>query len=72
MNMMKQYRFKTDINCAGCVAQITPYLNDNPAIRQWKVDTANRNKILTIETGTLQKEEIKAILAKAGFKAESL
>ena len=69
---MKQYRFKTNINCSGCVAKVTPALNENEEIKDWKVDTDNPNKILTVETVNLNEEQVKTIVQKAGFKAEKL
>lgn len=69
---MKQYQFKTNINCGGCVAKVTPVLNGNEEIKQWNVDTTNPNKVLTVATDNLGEEEVKAIVAKAGFKAETL
>jgi copper chaperone len=69
---MKQYQFKTNINCGGCVAQVTPALNANTGINEWSVDTANPAKILTIKTESLGQDELKAIVEKAGFKAEVL
>lgn len=69
---MKQYQFKTNINCSGCVAKVTPSLNDNPDIKEWKVDTANPNKTLTVQTENLQESDVKAIVSEAGFKAEVL
>lgn len=67
---MKQYQFKTNINCSGCVAAVTSALNENKDIKEWNVDTVNPNKILTIKTENLQEGDIKAIVQKAGFKAE--
>ena len=69
---MKQYQFKTNINCSGCVAKVTPSLNENPDIKEWNVDTANPNKTLTVQTENLREDEVKAIVQKAGFKAEGL
>jgi copper chaperone len=69
---MKQYQFKTNINCSGCVAAVTPALNENKDIKEWNVDTVNPNKILTIQAENLQEGDIKAIVQKAGFKAESV
>jgi len=69
---MKQYQFKTNINCRGCVAKVTPVLDQNERIKVWSVDTDNPNKILTVETEHLDEEGVKAILQKAGFKAEKL
>lgn len=69
---MKQYQFKTNINCGGCVAKVTPKLNENPDIKEWNVDTNNPAKILTVKTENLEEEEIKSLVAKAGFQAEPL
>lgn len=69
---MKEYQFKTNINCGGCIAKVTPSLNANPDIKEWNVDTTNPNKILTVKTDNLIEDDVKGIVAKAGFKAESL
>lgn len=69
---MKQYQFKTNINCSGCVATVTPALDQNEEIKNWKVDTNNPNKILTVESETLNEEQIKSIVQTAGFKAEKI
>ena len=67
---MKQYKFKTNINCSGCVAKISPVLDQNKKISEWKVDTANPEKILTVETADLDESEIKQLIQSAGFKAD--
>jgi copper chaperone len=69
---MKQYQFKTNINCSGCVAKVTPVLNNNDQIKEWDVDTANPSKVLTVQTESLNEEQVKELVSKAGFKAESL
>ena len=69
---MNKYQFKTNINCGGCVAAITPHLNTNKEIKHWEVDTTNPNKILTVETENLSEDTIKEIVQKAGYKAEKL
>ena len=69
---MKQYQFKTNINCSGCVAKVTPVLNSDPNVKEWNVDINNPNKVLTVETENLQENEVKALVQKAGFKAEQL
>ena len=69
---MKQHQFKTNINCSGCVATVTPALDQNEEIKNWKVETNNPDKILTVESETLNEEQIKSIVEKAGFKAEKL
>ena len=67
---MKTYQFKTNINCSGCVANVTPHLDAVEEIRDWKVDTSHKDKILTVETETGDEEGIRKAVAGAGFKAE--
>ncbi len=54
----------------SCVAKVTPILNKEVGEGNWKVDTTNPNKILTVETETLKGDEVQAIVRKAGYKAE--
>ena len=69
---MKQFQFKTNINCSGCVAKVTPHLNENQDIKNWQVNTTDPSKVLTVETENLDETRIKQIVEKAGFKAEKL
>ena len=69
---MKKYEFKTNINCGGCIARVTPFLNGNTGIKEWQVDTMNPNKILTVETDDLNQGDLIAVIEKAGFKAQSI
>jgi copper chaperone len=69
---MKTYQFKTTINCGGCVAKVTPHLNAEANIKRWEVDINNPEKVLTVETESLEPAEIKAMVEKLGFKAEAL
>lgn len=66
-----QYKFKTNINCSGCVAKVTPVLNGYPDIKEWTVDTINPAKLLTVETEHLE-EEVQSLVLKAGFRAEKM
>jgi copper chaperone len=69
---MKQYHFKTNIKCGGCIAAVTPYLNANNEIKHWSVDTNNPDKIRTVETENLSHEAIRQIVKSAGYVAEPL
>ena len=69
---MKQYQFKTNINCSGCVAKVTPVLNQSDNIESWNVDTNNPNKVLTVDTNNLAENDVKQIVLQAGFKAERI
>ena len=67
---MQTLKFKTNINCGGCVKAVTPTLNGEKAIQTWEVDTANPEKILTVATD-LSAAEVEALVDKVGFKAQA-
>ena len=72
-NYMETLKFKTNIKCGGCVANVTPFLNEMPEIAKWSVDTDNPEKILTIEIkDQLDAEKVIDTLEKAGYVATSL
>jgi copper chaperone len=70
--MMKQYQFKTNINCGGCVTAVTRHLNENKEIVSWNVDTANPDKVLTVQTEKLDASQVKQLVEEAGFNAQPL
>ena len=41
---MKTLKFKTNINCGGCVSKVTPFLNNQEGVESWEVDTVNPDK----------------------------
>lgn len=64
---MKTYTFKTSIKCGGCIEKVTPFLNELTELKQWEVDTANPDKVLTVQT----EGDIDSIVKKveaAGFR----
>lgn len=69
---METVKFKTNIKCSGCVAQVTPELNKAVGEINWQVDIASPNKILSITTNNLVIRKILEAVQKAGFKAEQL
>ncbi|MFN8271964.1 MAG: heavy-metal-associated domain-containing protein [Chitinophagaceae bacterium] len=69
---METLQFKTNINCSGCVAKVTPRLNETTGIAQWNIDTNNPDKILTVQTEAASKEQVIEAVKKAGFKIEAL
>ncbi|MBX9851729.1 MAG: cation transporter [Cytophagaceae bacterium] len=64
---MKTLKFKTNINCSGCVAKATPHLNEEKSIEKWEVNTQTADKVLTVEGENLDKEKVKEVVEKAGF-----
>ena len=69
---MKTLKFKTNINCGGCVSKVTPFLNKQEGVENWGVDTTNPDKILTVESNGATEDNVKTTLQKVGFKAESI
>lgn len=68
---METSRFKTTIKCSGCVANVTPFLNEALGKDNWQVDTNDPSKILTVR-GESDKDSIIRAVEAAGYKAEAL
>ena len=69
---MSTIKFKTNINCANCLAKVTPVLDKKEGIESWNVDTGNPDKILTVETDTLSVEDIIETIKPTGFQVEAI
>jgi copper chaperone len=69
---METKQFKTNIKCSGCVAKVTPGLNETAGENNWNVDLESPEKILTISGDSVDKEKISKALEKAGYHAEEL
>lgn len=68
---METLKFKTNIKCGGCIATVTPFLNEKKEISYWSVNTNSLDKLLTVE-GNVSPGAVISILEKAGFKAEKI
>lgn len=69
---METLQFKTNINCGGCVAKVTPFVNQLEEVENWKVDTANPDKILIVSGEDLSCELIQQKVQQAGFMIEQV
>lgn len=58
--------------CGGCIATVTPFLNESVGAGNWQVDTQNQDKVLTVTATGATAETVKAAVVQAGFKAEVL
>lgn len=65
---MKRATFKTNINCGGCIATVTPFLEKAESISDWSVDTKSKHKILTVSGSALDKSEVVNVVEEAGFE----
>jgi copper chaperone len=67
---MNTLKFKTNVNCGGCIATVTPHLDQLEGVVKWSVDTSNPLKVLTVETSGLDADVIVETLKNAGYKAD--
>lgn len=68
---METTKFKTNIKCAGCVAKVTPFLDEALGKENWEVDTNDPSKVLTVKP-RLDDEKVLVAVRKAGYQAERL
>lgn len=68
---MTTLKFKTNINCGGCISAVTPFLNSENKISHWEVNTNEPDKTLTVEGENITSEEVQQLVQEAGFKAEA-
>lgn len=70
---MEKLTFKTTIKCSGCVASVTPALNEAVGEDNWEVNIENPDKVLTITSaGDLDESRIIKTIEDLGYKAERL
>ncbi|MEO6134328.1 MAG: heavy-metal-associated domain-containing protein [Ginsengibacter sp.] len=69
---MKTIEVKTNIMCGSCIAKVTPVLNETFGQDNWKVDTSNPKKILTVSAEDANETDVIKAVEKAGYKAEEL
>ena len=67
---MQTLKFRTTINCGGCIKAVTPTLNQAIGAGNWTVDTANPDKILTVTTD-LPAQQVQALVEEVGFTAQA-
>ena len=68
---MEALKFKTNIKCTGCLAKVTPALNETVGEDNWEVDLEDPNKTLTVVADAPENEVIAAI-KEAGYEAEKV
>ena len=69
---MKTIQLKTNINCSGCVEKVTPSLNETFGKANWKVDTTDPKKLLTVTANNVDERDVIEAVERAGYKAEQL
>lgn len=71
-NNNPNFKFKTNINCGGCIAAVTPHLDRLDGVIRWEVDTDNKDKILTVVSGGASEQQIIETVQHAGFNIEAI
>ena len=69
---MENLKFKTNINCTGCLTKVSPQLNNEKGIEEWEVDLNNSQKILTVKSSSTSEEDIVSAVKKVGFNIERI
>ena len=69
---MEHLKFKTNINCCGCIKAVSGFINEVEGIENWEVDTQNPDKILSVEGEAIQAERIMDAVKEAGFEIVEL
>ena len=64
---MTTFKFKTNINCSGCVKSVKGFLNDVKGLKNWEVDTKSPDKTLTVEIDSENIDKIIEAVEEAGF-----
>jgi copper chaperone len=64
-------KFKTNIKCGGCIQTVRPFLEGLKEIKNWQVDLASPDRILSVDGDITPEKVIQAIQA-AGYRAELL
>ncbi|MGX5856038.1 heavy-metal-associated domain-containing protein [Dyadobacter jiangsuensis] len=68
---METLKFKTSIKCGGCVAKVTPGLNDTAGNGNWQVDIERPDKVLTVQSDG-NEDAIVSAVKQAGFEIEKI
>ena len=68
---METKKFKTNIKCSGCLATVTPHLNEAAGEANWSVDITDPSKILSVNSNVSESKVLEAV-QKAGFKIEKV
>lgn len=66
----KTFKFKTNINCEGCITAVKPHLDNAQGVSDWEVDTANKDKILTVSSNGASQDQVIQVVQQAGYKIE--
>jgi hypothetical protein len=65
---METRTFRTNLNCGKCVAKAAVFLDADPEVGQWSVQTGDARKLLTVSGAHVQQDRIRALVKQSGFE----
>ena len=69
---MQVSKFKTNINCEGCIKSVTPHLNALDHVESWQVDIDDPDKVLRVELEEGDEQGVIDAVERAGFSIEKM
>jgi len=69
---MSEARFKTTIQCNGCLSKVTPKLNEFLEEQSWSVDLESDDRILTVNDDNVSIDVVVSAVKSVGFEIEEL
>lgn len=64
--------FKTNINCPNCLAKVSQSLNQIVGEGKWSIDLSNPDKVLRVESNTIEETLIIDAIKEKGFIIEKI
>ena len=69
---MSEAKFKTTIQCNGCLSKVTPKLNDILSDNSWSVDLESEDRILTVNDDNVSVDAVMSAVKSVGFEIQEL
>ena len=69
---MSEAKFKTTIQCNGCLSKVTPKLNEILKEQSWSVDLESDDRILTVNDNNVSDDAVVSAVKSVGFEIEEL
>lgn len=69
---MSEAKFKTTIQCNGCLSKVTPKLNEILKEQSWSVDLESDDRILTVNDDNVSLDAVVSAVKSVGFEIEEL
>lgn len=68
----QELKFKTNLNCGGCVARVKADFDQAAGPENWQVDTDNADKVLTVNSTGMSAQQVISIVKSKGFQIDQI